>query len=265
MQKVKTVVKIVQICLLILPSLANAQFTYTTNADNTITITGYTGPSGLVNIPTAIDGFYVTAIGTEAFLGSSLNSIAAAGSVVIPNSITSIGDYAFIDCYGLESVIIGDGVTNIGYEPFLGCNSLSNIATGNGVTSIGNYEFTSLQSLNSVKIGTNVTSIGSWAFTSCNSLKYITIPSSVTSIGDHAFYTSYYPSNLKGIFFQGNSPSVGSFAFYGNYNASVYWLPGTSNWSGNLGGLPTILWNPQAQTTDGSFGVRTNGFGFNIA
>jgi hypothetical protein len=217
-----------------------------------------------VNIPAEIDGLLVTGIGADAFLGSSLMSFSTSSSVIIPDSVTSIGDYAFIDCYGLESIVIGNGVTNLGYEPFLGCNSLGSIVIGNNVASIGTNEFSSLQSLNSIKIGSSVGSIGPWAFASCQSLENITIPGSVTNIADHAFYTTFYPSNLKGIYFQGNAPDVGSYAFYGNYNATVYYLPGTINWNSTLGGLPAVLWNPQPQTGDGRFGVQTNGFGFNI-
>src|SRR5262249_8369329 len=47
--------------------------------------------------------------------------------------------------------------------------------------------------------------------------------------------------------------------------ATVYYLPMTSGWGETFLGRPTKLWNPQAQTTDGSFGVRQNQFGFNIA
>ena len=55
--------------------------------------------------------------------------------------------------------------------------------------------------------------------------------------------------------------------FYHDNNATVYYLPGTTGWGAPgtpFGGLPTMLWNPQAQTSDGSFGVQTNRFGFNI-
>jgi hypothetical protein len=41
-------------------------------------------------------------------------------------------------------------------------------------------------------------------------------------------------------------------------------LPGTTGWSTNFGGLPAVLWNPQVQTRDASFGVRDNEFGFTI-
>jgi hypothetical protein len=45
-----------------------------------------------------------------------------------------------------------------------------------------------------------------------------------------------------------------------NNNATVYYLAGTTGWSTNFAGLPTVLWNPQAQ----AIGVRTNLFGFTI-
>jgi len=52
--------------------------------------------------------------------------------------------------------------------------------------------------------------------------------------------------------------------FFQSVNAIVYYLPGTTGWGSRLFGQPTVLWNPQAQTGDGSFGVRTNQFGFDI-
>jgi hypothetical protein len=52
--------------------------------------------------------------------------------------------------------------------------------------------------------------------------------------------------------------------FDGDNNVTVYYLPGTTGWGMWFGGLPAVLWNPQAQTRDASFGVRTNQFGFNI-
>jgi len=52
--------------------------------------------------------------------------------------------------------------------------------------------------------------------------------------------------------------------FLGDNNATVYYLPGTTNWGTTFDGRPAVLWLPQAQTGDGNFGVRTNQFGFNI-
>jgi hypothetical protein len=62
-----------------------------------------------------------------------------------------------------------------------------------------------------------------------------------------------------------NAPSLGgSSVFYGDNNTVVYYLPGTTGWSTNFAGRPTELWPAQVQTTDASFGKRTNHFGFTI-
>jgi hypothetical protein len=60
-----------------------------------------------------------------------------------------------------------------------------------------------------------------------------------------------------------NSLDVGPDVFY-DYNVTVYYLPGTMGWGPWFANRPTALWLPQAQTSNGSFGVRTNQFGFNI-
>lgn len=86
-----------------------------------------------------------------------------------------------------------------------------------------------------------------------------TIPSSVTSIGNFAFDNDY---KLNAVYFQGNAPSLGLAVF--DDALTVYYLPGTTGWSSSLEEMPAVLWNPQALTSDPSFGVRTNRFGFNI-
>jgi hypothetical protein len=78
--------------------------------------------------------------------------------------------------------------------------------------------------------------------------------------------TRFFTGLLTSIYFQGNAPSLGSDVFDNVTFATVYYLPGTTGWGNfsQLTGLPTVLWNAQAQTSDASFGVRTNCFGFNI-
>ena len=108
---------------------------------------------------------------------------------IIPDSVTSIGNYAFEDCESLTSVTIGDSVTSIGSSAFYSCSSLKSITIGDSVTSIGSYVFSYCRSLTSVTIGDSVTSIGWMAFYDCDSLTSVTIPDSVTSIGYEAFST----------------------------------------------------------------------------
>ena len=234
--------RLLSLLLLVLPSVVEAQFNYTTN-NGTITITGYTGPGGEVIIPNTINGYPVTSIGDDAFEFSSLFGVTyTSSSVTISDSVTSIGNYAFFGCDGLLSVTIGNGVTSIGSYAFT-CTSLSSVTIPNSVTSIGDFAFSSCQGLNSITIGTNVTSIGDDVFADCIRLWSITIPNSVTNIGDWAFGECY---SLKGVFFEGPPPSVNSFAFSLD-NATIYYLPGTPGWGTTFCGFPTGLWDPQTQ------------------
>jgi len=95
-------------------------------------------------------------------------------SVVIPNSVTSIGNYAFYYCSSLTSVVIGNSVTSIGDRAFFGCSSLTSIEIPNSVTSIGNCAFFSCSDITSVVIGNSVTSIGDGAFGDCTKLTSVT-------------------------------------------------------------------------------------------
>jgi hypothetical protein len=87
----------------------------------------------------------------------------------------------------------------------------------------------------------------------------------LATIGNWAFESC---SNLVGVYFKGNAPAVVGFwsdLFLPSNNVTVYYMPGTTGWGLTYAGVPAMLWNPQAQTTDGSFGVRQDQFGFNIA
>ena len=80
-------------------------------------------------------------------------------------------------------------------------------------------------SLTSVTIPNSVTAIGFGAFTGCYGLVSVTIGNSVTSIGGMAFY---WCTSLTEVYFQGNAPNLGQDVFFGNNNAIVYHLPGTT-------------------------------------
>ena len=124
----------------------------------------------------------VTSIGDYAFYGCS-----GLTSIIIPNSVTSIGRYAFYGCSGLTSITIPNSVTSIGERAFYGCSGLTSITIPNSVTSIGNNVFQGCSGLTSIIIPNSVTSIGDYAFDDCKGLTSITIPNSVTSIGERAF------------------------------------------------------------------------------
>ena len=143
-------------------------------------------------------------------------------SVAIPNSVTSIGGWAFRDCSSLTSVTIGNSVTSIGYAAFLSCSSLTSVTIPNSVTSIGWSAFEGCSSLTSVTIPNSVTSIGEDTFRKCSSLTSVTIGESVTSIGNYAFEDC---SSLKSIYCKALTPpdiSTSSFPTDMYDNATLY-------------------------------------------
>ena len=96
-------------------------------------------------------------------------------TVVIPSSVTKIGDWAFDGCTSLTAVEIPSSVTEIGWGAFCRCTSLTMVEIPNSVTKIGNCAFLHCSSLASVEIPGSVTEIGKKAFRKCNSLKQIIV------------------------------------------------------------------------------------------
>ena len=182
-------------------------FIYTVNANNTVTITGYTGAGGAVVIPAVIDGMPVVSIGDDAFY--YIGSIA---SVIIPDSVLSVGDGAFFSCTGLTSMTIGNSVTSIGNGAFGYCSGLTSVTIPDSVTSIGLSAFRGCTGLTSITIPDSVTSIGNSTFEECTSLTNLTIPDGVTSIGDRAFL---FCSSLISVTIGNSVASIGEQAFYG--------------------------------------------------
>ncbi len=167
--------------------------------------------------------------------------------IIIPDSVISIGDCAFLSCESLTSVTIGNSVTSIGYGAFRNCSNLTSIEIPNSVTSIGKYAFEDCFSLTKVNyMGTidewvqiefdgyyanplyhaknlyinnqliteahitTATHINAYAFYCCVNLTSSTIGNSVTSIGYGAFRNC---SNLTSIEIPNSVTSIGNSAF----------------------------------------------------
>ena len=116
--------------------------------------------------------------------------------IEIGDGVTSIGDYAFKNCYSLSNIVIPDSVTGIKSGAFSQCYSLSNVVIPDGVTSIANGTFYQCYSLSDISIPYGITSIGINGFYQCYSLSDIVIPDGVTSIGNYTFYQCYSLSNV---------------------------------------------------------------------
>ncbi|MBP3361000.1 MAG: leucine-rich repeat protein [Clostridia bacterium] len=171
-------------------------------------------------------------------------------SYTIPDSVTSIGERAFLGCSSLTDIIIPNSVTSIGEWAFSYCDSLISIKIPSGITSIEDYTFSSCHNLTSVKIPDSVTKIGCFAFSSCHSLKSIVIPKSVTSIGstigDMSFGSTFQNCHsLTNIMIPSSVTQIYDYSFYGCESLTdIYYGGNETQWKNMLiGNENTVLAN----------------------
>ena len=126
----------------------------------------------------------VTSIGEYAFGGD----IPSLKTVIIPDTVTEIGNGAFMDFYGLEYIDIPTSVTEIGDNAFNGCSQLASITIPNSVTEIGASAFRLCSSLQSVSLTEGLKSIGDYAFSGAYELSNIKLPNSLNDISPTAFF-----------------------------------------------------------------------------
>jgi hypothetical protein len=140
-------------------------FDYSTTADKKgIIINAYEGTATAVRIPDRINNLPVVEIGNDAFNGVKIRLLLT--SIVIPNTVTTIGNYAFSNQDQLPSITLPTSLATIGNNAFYQCFSLT-----------------------SISLPASVKTIGGSAFRDCNSLTTVTIPASVTKItfGNNVF------------------------------------------------------------------------------
>ncbi len=111
-------------------------------------------------------------------------------TLLIDQGVTSVGECAFYQCYGLTSVSLPTTVTIIGENAFYSCTQLTDIIIPNSVTTIGGYAFRLCNSITNIKLPDSVSTIGTSAFSYCLGLESINIPDSVATINQSTFRDS---------------------------------------------------------------------------
>lgn len=162
--------------------------------------------------------------------------IAGCPNTIIPNGVTSL-EYAFMGCTRLTSIVIPNSVTTIGSHAFTCCAALEAIQIPNSVKKIDEDAFHSCSSLTRVEIPNSVTVIGKKAFLFCRSLSVVTLSSSLVSIGDNAFMNC---SSLKEIHSRMSRPVSFSYEVFDEsaYERVILYIPressfyynNTANW-----------------------------------
>ena len=224
------------------------KYAYTVNGGNA-TITKFLGPDAStkstgsynIEIPTELNDIRVTGLGDYSFAVDADSDAGYPGnslcrnihSVTIPESVTSIGKYAFARCSSLtslklgeniktigdhafyyciklESVTIPQSVTFMGDRAFTGCAQLNSLTINDAAISIGDWTFDECYKLTTLSLGEKIKTIGDYAFYNCRILNNVTIPQSVTSIGDHAFGCCF---GMDSFTIKDATTSIGKYAF----------------------------------------------------
>lgn len=266
-------------------SRSNGMFTGTLTLPSTLKTIGasafsYTDFSGELLIP---DG--VTSIGANAFKECD----GFGGTLSLPDSVKTVGEWAFYLCkgftglklpagltkiekrsfahmYGLKTeVVIPEGVTEIGEGAF-SCSYMPSVRFPSTLKKIGKQAFCltfGLTNYSTITFPNGLEVIEDEAFDSCYFKKAIVLPASIKSIGKKAFYGySYYGSGTLGAYFLGAAPQI---VGTGNANCSfpsdwtLYYLPGTSDWTGDTyEGYQIAPWDGETRWDN----LRTSKFGY---
>ena len=217
----------------------------------TVTVDGYLTADGIARINSALKTLYDSKPDVEVTLDmadatgltelpnatsdetQSFSNCANLAGVILPQSVTKIGDYAFQHCSklrsidfpeslsyigtcafyysGLQSVVVPNGVTEYGEQIFCGSSDLVSAVLGTGFTTVSGKIFWDCSSLASVELHGEIVGIGSQAFRGCRSLETFDIPATVTSIGELAFYQS----GLTSVSIPGGVESIAQQTFFG--------------------------------------------------
>lgn len=204
----------------------------------------------------------ITGIGADAFREFGITDIS------LPDSLTSIGDNAFLHCNRLETVSLPKKLTSIGRGAFYSCAALKEINIPEGVTALSSafaqcsslesvrlpssltylsFAFQGCASLKSIALPAGITMMGG-SFQNCTSLKTLTVPASVTSVSCAEFEGC---TALKSVLFEGDAPAMVGWVkidgvVYENLlvlneipGLVVEYYRGSSGWGSTLGGVKT--------------------------
>jgi uncharacterized repeat protein (TIGR02543 family) len=166
---------------------------------------------------------------------------AFAGSYTIPDSVTTIGKFAFQACEGLVSVVLPENLTTLGIQAFLGCTGLTSIVIPPKITSCSGFVFEGCKNLTDVTFSSGVSTIWTCAFAYDTALKTISIPSSVSSIESQSFIGCTALSTIS--IYATTPPTLGSSAFKNIGSSYSIHIPSGTDSYGN-----TYLYNYQNAT-----------------
>lgn len=164
------------------PDLQDSEFGFYRINSEELMVSAYFGSSKDIVIPDSFQNYKVTIVGHSLFNSADINS------VVIPDSVTEVQDYAFASNKNLSSVTLSKNLKTIGNNAFWNCPKLDKIELPASLKKIGVYAF-SATGLTSVEIpeSNSLNTIDQYVFFQTKTLKEVMIPVTITSIADNAF------------------------------------------------------------------------------
>lgn len=222
-------------------NIKSGDYVYSKLKNGTITICDYTGNETDLTIPDTIDGYTVSALDEWSFYWCKKLE-----NVVVPDSVTSIGNRSFFGCNNLKSITLPEKLVSVGSYVFYDCSGLTNITIPSSVISMGTYNFAYCTNLSSINVGENnprfksvegvlfsadgknllcypagksntsytvpdnVKFINAASFLSCRNLRSLCLNDGVVSIASEAFMECSF---LNSIVIPDSVTSIGSGAF----------------------------------------------------
>lgn len=198
---------------------------------------------GSVNYPDAISvqQKYSSSSSIIYYIPASLKSVTITGgrilygafyncsglkSVILPEKLTEIGDYAFYHCTGVSGLELSGDMKKIGNYTFAECSELTEMVLPVSIESIGSYSFKDCIGLQYISIPPKVTSIGGYTFSGCTALAGLTLPNGLTTIDTYAFQNC---SSLTSITVPDSVQTIGAAAFSGCSGLQSMTLPFVGN------------------------------------
>lgn len=166
---------------------------------STLLTSGYNGGGGLSSNGALAGAGYLSEVifaeGTTKipnYICASYSQQSNIRRIVIPDTVETIGTYAFYKCIGLDGTVnIPRSVKTIGQSAFQGCTRITGLKINYNDTArwssiIGSYAFADCTALTDVALAGSVKTIGAYAFSGCSTLSELIIPEGVTALDSYA-------------------------------------------------------------------------------
>lgn len=168
-------------------------------SERTYTVVGLLdGAGSKVVIPAKYKDFPIVEIAPSAFRGNTTVT-----NVVIPDSVTTIGEHAFAECTALVSIKIPNSVKSVGKNAFANCLSLTRATVGTAVKELSYEMFYNCRKLTEVSLPQGMKKIGSRAFANCSALATLTLPFNTKNLGEECLLNT----SVETLIFSGTQAS----------------------------------------------------------